>query len=128
VARIGAALAAGASFDSLAALYHDPLEDRVISDPYPVDSLPLAYREKISGLAANQVSEPIDLLNDPTAPKVVVVQVLTRTESSAPTYERIRERLLERTREARSLERLVATLRKEVYVEIRLQKLVRIGQ
>ena len=128
VARIGAALAAGASFDSLAALHHDPLEDRVISDPYPIDSLPPAYREKISGLSANQVSDPIDLLNEPTAPKVVLVQVLTRTETSAPTYERMRERLLERTREARSLERLVATLRKEVYVDIRLQKLVRIGQ
>jgi len=128
VARIGAALRAGASFDSLAALYHDPLEDRVISDPYPIDSLPVAYREKLSQLTANQVSEPIDLVYDDAAPKVVVVQLLTRTETSAPTYDRIRERLLERTREARSLERLVATLRKEVYVDIRLQKLVRIGQ
>lgn len=129
VARIGAALAAGASYDSLAALHHDPYEDRIISDPFPVDSLPPEYRGKIGNLQPNQVSEPIDL-PDRTGrtDKVAVVQITGRSPTSAPSYERMRERLLARIREARSLERLMATLRSETYVDIRLNKVTGIGQ
>ncbi|MEO7102118.1 MAG: peptidylprolyl isomerase, partial [Gemmatimonadaceae bacterium] len=40
----------GANFDSLVARYHDPAEDKGVLRPYPIDSLPAAYKTALGDL------------------------------------------------------------------------------
>ena len=60
IEEIQAALATGASFDSLQRLYHDVSEERQI-DAYPVDSLLPAYSAAIAGLDSGKVSPAFKL-------------------------------------------------------------------
>lgn len=118
---IVAAWRAGASYDSLVAAHHDPLEDRILAEPMVLDSLPASYRAALAPLAVNAVSEPF-ALPDPSGSvaKVAIVQVLSRSETGEPQFSQWQARIRSSLQQERSYRRLLDQLRRETFVEIKL--------
>jgi peptidyl-prolyl cis-trans isomerase SurA len=115
------ALRNGASYDSLVTANHDAVEDRVLSEPFILDSLPAAYRDAMRTLQVNEVSAPF-ALPDPrgSVPKVAVVQVLLRSETGEPQFAQYQSRIRQSLQQERSFRRLLEQLRASTYVSIRL--------
>jgi peptidyl-prolyl cis-trans isomerase SurA len=127
--EIAAALRAGANFDSLSTLHHDPVEDRILADPIPVAEMPEAYQKALTGVDSGQVTAPFEIGSDSgVVHKVAVVQVLARAATGRPMLAQYRERIRDSLKEAKSMERLLETLRRETHVEIRLGKTDRASQ
>jgi parvulin-like peptidyl-prolyl isomerase len=118
---VAAALRGGASYDSLVTAHHDMLEDRVLSEPFVLDSLPAAYRDAMRALQVNEVSAPFEL-PDPRSvvPKVAVVQVTLRSETGEPQFAQYQSRIRQSLQQERSFRRLLEQLRASTYVSIRL--------
>ena len=112
----------GVAFDTLAKLHHDfdSREETAILTPIPVDSgLPDSYREGFQGKAANDIAVfPIATRNG--YPKYVVAQILTRDEGGEYTLKDLRDRVRAQLVEEGSYRRYLDSLRKEMYVSIRL--------
>ncbi|HSR15300.1 MAG TPA: peptidylprolyl isomerase [Gemmatimonadales bacterium] len=118
--RIRAALVAGASFDSLQRLHHDPLEERDIRD-FPSDKLLPAYAGVLGGLGAGEVA-PVFILPNPILPdrsKYAVVQVLERKEAGEFQFEDVKDMLRNQLGEQLAIRRYLDKLRASTYVEIR---------
>ncbi len=109
------------NYDSLVAAHHDMIEDRILSEPFQIDSLPASYRTALATLPVNAVSAPFTL-PDPTAPipKVAIVQTLTRSETGEPQLAQWQNRIRLTLQQERSYRRLLDQLRREVFVEIKL--------
>jgi peptidyl-prolyl cis-trans isomerase SurA len=119
--RVAAALRGGASYDSLVQAHHDMIEDRILSEPFILDSLPGAYRTAIAPLKVNEVSSPFQL-PDPrgAVPKVAIVQLQMRSETGEPQFSQYQARIRASLQQERSFKRLIDQLRAETYVSIRL--------
>ncbi|MHB1327586.1 MAG: peptidylprolyl isomerase [Gemmatimonadales bacterium] len=120
--RVRAALAAGASFDSLQRIHHDRMEEREVQQ-YPIAQLAqqaAGYGQAFAGLAEGGVAPLFQLPSpDPLRSKWAVVQLSRRTPAGEVRYEDVREQirrnLARRLGESRHLERL----RKASFVQIR---------
>jgi peptidyl-prolyl cis-trans isomerase SurA len=119
--RVVAAWRAGASYDSLVQAHHDMVEDRILADPFILDSLPASYRTALGALPPRAVSDPFSL-PDPTGPipKVAIVQTLTRSETGEPQLSQYQSRIRASLQQERSYRRLLDQLRRETFVEIKL--------
>ncbi len=116
---VARALRAGASFDSLAALYNDPIEDRVIPD-LPRSQLPEAYQRAVEAKAAGEVTDPFPIENAARgAPKLVIVQITDVGDEHDATLEDYKEQIREQLQQERAFLRLIENLRKQMYVSIR---------
>lgn len=114
------ALGKGADLDSLAARHHDAQEFRAIPD-VPRDSLPPAYRTALSSAGKGALVGPF-AIDDPRSglQKFVVVRVTqAMAEGEYPEAE-IKARLREQVSEAKTMRKLVDSLRKATYVSMRL--------
>jgi len=118
--RVAEAWRTSGNYDSLVTAHHDMIEDRVLSDPFIIDSLPASYRSTLSVLPVNAVSAPFTL-PDPTAPipKVAIVQTLTRSETGEPQLAQWQNRIRSSLQQERSYRRLLDQLRREIFVEIK---------
>jgi peptidyl-prolyl cis-trans isomerase SurA len=117
--RIREALVAGASFDSLQRLYHDPLEERDIRD-FPSDKLLPAYVEVLRGLGAGQAT-PVFVLPNPVMPersKFAVAQVIERKDAGDFRFEDVKDMLRTQLGEQLAIRRYLDKLRAATYVQV----------
>jgi peptidyl-prolyl cis-trans isomerase SurA len=124
---VAAAIRAGASFDSLARLYNDePTEDRLFGDinaSYAdFEGLPPSYKTAMEGLHPGDVSAVFELpAPGGGLPKVALVQLLKRVEPGRPTLDENRENIRAMLQNRATERRLYEMLRREIYVDIRLE-------
>jgi peptidyl-prolyl cis-trans isomerase SurA len=107
---------AGASFDSLQALHHDPSEEREALGMI-VDSLGADYVQAIEGVEIGGIS-PVFELAGPT-PKFVFVHVIGRNPAGPQPYDVLRERIRVVLADIMGQDRYFAELRRKVHIEIR---------
>jgi peptidyl-prolyl cis-trans isomerase SurA len=112
--------AAATPFDTLVKRYHDPLEETTILTPIARDSMPESYRQAFTGKKAGEtVVFPIQGVQG--HPKFVVAQLVTVDEGGEYTLADLRERVRQQLQQEGSIRRLLDTLRKQVYVSIRME-------
>lgn len=111
----------GTPYDTLIARYHDLDEERSIPEGVPRDSLPAEYRVALENVAANGLTAPFEIPGRARgANKWVVAQVLLRKEAGDYELGEFQERVRQQLREEKAIRRALDTLRREVYVSIRL--------
>lgn len=117
---VAAAWKAGASYDSLTARHHDPLEDRVIP-LFDRAQLPPSYATAMEGKVAKDIVGPfaIDYVGRGVN-KFVVLEVTETVEGGEFTIADYRDRLREQLSQERAFSRLMEVLREETYVSIRI--------
>lgn len=114
---------AGASYDSLAARYHDPAEERSLLDGFAVDSLPEVYRAALQGVGAREFT-PLFEIPDPRAgqPKIGMIQVVERREGGEYTVADWKDRIRSQLVQEKQIRRALDQLRREQYVRIMLDE------
>jgi peptidyl-prolyl cis-trans isomerase SurA len=116
---------AGGSFDSLAAKHHDPDEEKGSLTPFPREQLPPSYATALEGKTANEITEPFPIEDKRrNVPKFVIVQLLTSTEGGEYTVADLRGTIREQLAQERSFRRLLDSLRKGAYVDVRLDSVL----
>jgi peptidyl-prolyl cis-trans isomerase SurA len=114
------ALDKGASWDSLATRYHDPVENAILPD-LPRDSLPAAYAAAIGTAGTNAIVGPFPIPDQANSlEKFVVVRVTAATPAGEYPEDEARQVLRQQIGEAKTARRLIDTLKKQTYVSIRL--------
>jgi peptidyl-prolyl cis-trans isomerase SurA len=115
---VATALAAGASFDSLQRIHHDPSAERE-AENVPVTKLPENYA-KVIGEAASGTVLPVFTLPGPGGrDQFAVLQVTGRRPEGEVKYEDVRDRIREQLGQQLAIRRYLDRLRKATYVEIR---------
>jgi peptidyl-prolyl cis-trans isomerase SurA len=117
---VAAALRAGASFDSLAAKYHDANEPRSIPTPIPVDSLHPQYKAAVTGLKPGEVSEPFQMPDQRGQPTMHIVVMTAMVEPREYTVDDWRKLIREDLAYRKGMRKLIDRLRKEIYVSVLL--------
>ena len=111
------ALEAGAPFDSLQRLYHDPSAERD-AEAVPITKLPENYA-KVIGTADSGTVVPVFTLPASGRDQNVVLQVTGRRPEGDVKYEDVRDRIREQLGQQLAIRRYLDRLRKATYVEIR---------
>ena len=111
------ALAAGAPFDSLQRLYHDPSAEREAKD-VPITKLPENYA-KVIGTADSGTVVPVFTIPAGAREQFVVLQVIGKRPEGDIRYEDVRDRIREQLGQQLAIRRYLDRLRKATYVEIR---------
>ena len=117
---VAAALRAGGSFDSLAALYADTTEQKEAKS-VERSRLPVAYAAAFDSATVGQVVPPF--LSDPDNPTRAkyIVAALTSSEAEGEyTFDDLRERLRQNLSQQKAYQELMRSLRNQVFVEDRL--------
>ncbi|MFL5402225.1 MAG: peptidylprolyl isomerase [Gemmatimonadales bacterium] len=112
------ALLAGASFDSLQRLYHDPSAERD-AQAVPVTKLPEAYAKAINDTASTKVLPVFTMPGPGGRDQFVVLQVTDRRPEGAVKYDDVRDRIREQLGQQLAIRRYLDRLRKATYVEMR---------
>lgn len=111
----------GANFDTLVVHFHDPNEEKGSLQPFPRDSLPPSYSTAFSGKKSGDYVGPFPITDRGTGhPKYVVAQLLTANDGGEYTVSDWRDRIREQLADERAIARLLETLRKETYVQLRI--------
>jgi peptidyl-prolyl cis-trans isomerase SurA len=121
---VAAAWRRGASFDSLAKLYHDyaSKEETSLLTPFPRPQLPESYQQALRDAKVGEVV--VFPIPGPTgAPKHVVLQLQSAVEGGEFTLADMRERIRDQLRQENSIRRLLDSLRRATYVSVRLDGL-----
>lgn len=90
--RLAEVLTAGASFDSLQAIWHDKTEEREARDA-PVDKLPAPYQEAIGDAKPEDIVGPFALERPGGGVRYAVLRILERRGEDDIQYEDVRERI-----------------------------------
>jgi peptidyl-prolyl cis-trans isomerase SurA len=112
-------LQAGFSFDALARVHHDPLEQRVIEDA-SVQDLPQVYAQELGMAAPNTILGPIELDRGDGRPKFAVVLFEEMRPGGDFTFEDVRDVLRETLSQQNGLRRFLDSLRRATFVDVRL--------
>jgi peptidyl-prolyl cis-trans isomerase SurA len=116
--KVAKALAAGARFDSLQRIYHDPSAEREAND-VPVTKLPENYA-KVIGQADSGSVIPVFTLPGPGGrDQFAVLQVTGRRPEGQVVYQDVRDRIRDQLGQQLAIRRYLDRLRKATYVEIR---------
>ena len=111
----------GASFDSLVARYHDPIEERSIPNPFPRNQLPEPYQKAIEGHQANEILDPFEIEDAARGvPKFVVLQITTLEPEREPSLAEFRQQIREQLAQQKAVRRLFDNLRQATYVSVRI--------
>lgn len=111
----------GVAFDTLAAKYHDPGEDKNIPTAFPRAQLPPPYVTAFTDKVVNDITDPFtidDKARD--VPKFVIAQLTAVGEEREATFVDWKEELREQLAQERAYLRLLARLREQTYVSVRL--------
>jgi peptidyl-prolyl cis-trans isomerase SurA len=109
----------GTPYDTIVKYYHDPAEEKSEPEGYPVDSLPLEYRDALADVRKGQLSRPFPIPNVRTGmPKFVVVLVTDRVEGGDYTVADLRDKIRQQLTQERQIRRALDGLRKEQFVRI----------
>lgn len=115
---VHAALAAGASFDSLARRHADPNEPKLAEDA-PITALPPEYQTVI-GDSARGLLPPFELAAESPRPKFVVLQITERHEGGPLQFEDVRDRIRQSLGQELAIQHYLSQLRRVTYVDVRL--------
>jgi peptidyl-prolyl cis-trans isomerase SurA len=119
-ARLAQALRGGASYDSLARLYHDPGEEREAND-VPITQLPDEYKEGIGSADSGTVVAPFAIRKDMgLRRKHVVLEVTARRSEGSINYLDVKEQIRKRLSDDLGVRRYLDRLRRATYVDVRL--------
>jgi peptidyl-prolyl cis-trans isomerase SurA len=111
------ALEAGAPFDSLQRIYHDPSAERE-AESVPLTKLPENYA-KVIGTADSGTVVPVFTLDAGARKQFVVLQVTGRRPEGDVKFEDVRDRIRDQLGQQLAIRRYLDRLRKATYVEIR---------
>jgi peptidyl-prolyl cis-trans isomerase SurA len=109
---------AGAAFDSLQRLYHDPSGERQAED-VPADKLPEAYSKVIANADSGTVVPVFSLPGQGGREQFVVLQVIGRRSQGDIRYEDVKDRIRKQLGEQLAIRRYIDRLRQGTYVEVR---------
>jgi peptidyl-prolyl cis-trans isomerase SurA len=114
------ALEKGADFDSLSARHHDQVENGSLPE-FARDSLPPAYGQAIGTAGVGTLVGPF-AIDDPAnkAQKFVVLKVTMSVAAGDYPEAEVKQRLREQVSEAKTVRKLIDSLKKATYVSIRL--------
>lgn len=112
---------AGASFDSLAATYHDPEEEKGALQPFEREKLPDSYRSAFEGKSSGDFVPPF-AIDDPTrdAKKFVVAQIVKADDGGEYTLADLRNQIRDQLSQERGMRRVIDQMRKETFISVRL--------
>lgn len=111
----------GAVFDTLVAHYHDQNEEKGSLQPFPRDSLPPSYQKAFANKNEKDFVQPFPIPDHTNNTyKYVVAQILTSTEGGEYTVADLRQQIREELKQERSIRRLLDSLRKDIYVSVRI--------
>ena len=120
---ISAAVAKGASFDSLQHLYHDRIEELELNN-WPLDSLNnTPYGPAIAGIDSGKVSPPfvLPVVGHPLQSKWAVVQITRRTPPGPPVFDDLKPYIKHMLAVMLGEQDYINQLRAKTYVDIRDQ-------
>jgi peptidyl-prolyl cis-trans isomerase SurA len=117
---VRAALEKGADFDSLSTRHHDPVENGSLPE-FARDSLPPAYAQAIGNAGVGTLVGPF-AIDDPAnkAQKFVVLKVTMSVAAGDYPEAEVKQRLREQVSEAKTVRKLIDSLKKATYVSVRL--------
>lgn len=119
--RVSAAVQAGASFDSLSKLYHDPGEEKETADQVPFDQLPDEYKEGIGTADSSAIVPAFQIRKDMgLRRKWVVLQVTGRRPAGSVRYEDVKEQIRTKLSSDLAQKRYIDRIRRSTYVDIRM--------
>lgn len=115
---------AGAPYDSLVAKFHDTDELPGSLDPFPRAQLPESYKVALKDVKSNDYFGPFPIEDKLRGvPKYVVGQVLVALDEGEYTVKDLRDQIREQLQQEKSFRRLIDSLKKEIYVSIRLDSI-----
>jgi peptidyl-prolyl cis-trans isomerase SurA len=109
---------AGARFDSLQRLYHDPSAERQAED-VPADKLPETYAKVIADADSGAVVPVFPLPGQGGREQFVVLQITGRRSQGEIRYEDVKDRIRKQLGEQLAIRRYIDRLRQGTYVEVR---------
>jgi len=109
----------GASYDSLAARFHDPSEEKLMPDPFPQASLPKEYQVAIAGHKKGDILDPFTIMDKTRGvPKFFILELTSISGAREPTLADYRERIRDQLAQQKAIRRYLDSLRKETYVAV----------
>ena len=115
---VRARLLAGASFDSLQRLYHDPSAEKQ-AEQVPADKLPENYATVIGEADSGAVTPVFTLPGTGGREQFAVVQVTERRPQGDIRYEDVKDRIRQQLGQQLAIRRYIDRLRKSTYVDVR---------
>ncbi|MGH7648958.1 MAG: peptidylprolyl isomerase [Gemmatimonadaceae bacterium] len=109
----------GASYDSLAAKYHDVSEEKLMPDPFPQASLPKEYQTAIAGHKKGDILDPFTIMDKARGvPKYFIVELTSISGEREPTIADYRERIRDQLSQQKAVRHYIDSLRKATYVAV----------
>jgi peptidyl-prolyl cis-trans isomerase SurA len=114
---VSAALARGATFDSLQFVHHDPAEEKILEDiPLPnLEAKGPDYVKALEGVDSGQVSKPFQL----PAGKWAIVKVVSRHPAGPVSFDALSDRIRQYLGRMNAERSYLNTLRAKTYIEIK---------
>jgi peptidyl-prolyl cis-trans isomerase SurA len=112
-------LSAGASFDSLADLYNDPTEDRVLND-IPRENLPPSYQQVLQSAVEGSVVGPVVTERGNNRTSFAILLIVELRPEGTVTFDDVKDQLRSQLAQQGGIQRYLQTLRDATYIEIRL--------
>ncbi len=106
-------------FDSLATLYHDRTEERLIED-LPLEGLPEPYQQPLAGAQPNEVIGPVALDRGNGRTLYAVLIFLQERPEGPAEFEDLRDQLRQGLGEENAIQRYIDSLREATYIDIRV--------
>jgi len=116
---VHAALAAGASFDSLARRYADPEEPRLVED-LPIPRLAPDYPKTLAKDSVRGLKRVFEIDTATPRPKFVVLEVTKRAPEGDLTFNDVKDRIRESLSQQLAVQHYLEGLRRTTYIDIRL--------
>ena len=109
----------GASFDSLAHLYHDPTQ-QAFGEGVVFDSLPPLYKAALDSAQAGQIVGPLRLPQPDSTVEFAVVHLEEKRPAGEYSYDELKSRIRDQLSAEAAEQAYLDTLRTRTYVDIRL--------
>ena len=111
---------AGASYDSLAARYHDPAEEKMMPEAFPQAELPQEYQTAIQGHKAGDILAPFSIVDKSRGvPKFFILELTSVQDAREPTVSDFRQQIRDQLSQQKAIRRYLNGLREQIYVSVR---------
>lgn len=109
----------GVPYDSLANKYHDPSEEKLMPDPFPIEQLPTEYQTAIRGHAKGDILDPFPIVDKTRGvPKFFILELTSVDPAREPSLADYRERIRDQLAQQKGYRRYLDTLRKQTFVAV----------
>jgi len=109
----------GVKYDSLAAKYHDPSEERFMPEAFPQAQLPVEYQAAIKGHKTGDILDPFEIMDKSRGvPKFFILQLTSIEPAREPSLADYRQRMRDDLAQRKGVRNYLDNLRKQTYVAI----------